>query len=1105
MKTTKYYLIILFFVMPLSILYSQATWTIQSPLPTERNVKKSFFLNSNTGWIISDHSITKTTDGGNNWKVQLYSTTSYFIQGNFINQSTGWVLDYYGRLLRTNNGGSSWFQQSLLPNYLLRSIFFLNENIGWVVGDAGSVLKTTNGGNNWFTQNSGVSTSDLYDVFFTDNNSGWICGQNGVIYKTTNSGVNWSLKSSGTTTTLESMSFINANTGWMLSFWGTGGHLIKTTDSGNSWFFQSSDTIRGYSICFFNDLVGWIASGGAIYKSTDGGGSWNTQIYGISTALVKAVSLNDIWFTNKYTSGNCVYKSSNGGSVWESKFQGSLSNLNYIQFINENTGWAVGDTLVYKTTNGGNLWNVNYSGYPYKLFSICFTSPDTGWIATGGSKILKSTNGGLNWVINYSSSTPIGFLSIYFLNSNTGWIGGEDGILKTTNGGLNWNLVSTWGTFYDLQFVSPTIGYGGRGGDVLKTTNGGSNWTVLSNPAGKSLCFLDMYTGWTVGSSGMIRKTTNGGVNWIFLDYPGNPTNTINYNSVCFLDANYGYIVGDSGVIIKTTNGGVNWIKQNNLTNETINSVFFINNQTGWTAGRNGIILNTTQGGIFIPSAPILNVPLNGSINIPLIVTLDWYDIIPTQFNKKRPFIFSDNKELIQNEKAINYIYRLQVSTDSLFNTTIIDVGNLSSSEYTTSTLNSYTKYYWRVNATTSGTTGPWSSIWNFTTILQTPTLISPTNGASSVTLTPLIDWSDVSGATTYNVQVATNPGFSTPVIDLSSLPSSQYQVPSGLLQANTLYYWRASASNSNGTSAWASAWNFTTLALPNSPNLISPTNGSNILTLTPTLDWSDVAGAISYTVQAATDTNFINLAVNQSGLTVSQYTVTSGALTGNTTYYWRARAENGAGSGPWSVRWNFRVITTPPAPNLVAPPNNSTNQSPTVLLDWDSLAAANSYRIQLATDSLFNSVVYDTSGVTRSSLQMRPGILLANVKYYWKVNATNLAGTGPWSVIWNFRVNPTGVYQYSSEIPKKFKLYNNYPNPFNSTTKIRFDIPKNTNVKITIYEISGRQIDKLINENLSAGSYELIWDANNLSSGVYIYRIETESFTDVKRMLLVK
>ncbi len=501
--------------------------------------------------------------------------------------------------------------------------------------------------------------------------------------------------------------------------------------------------------------------------------------------------------------------------------------------------------------------------------------------------------------------------------------------------------------------------------------------------------------------------------------------------------------------------------------------------------GKSGMILyefSNTWSFTTIISAPAgvpgLITPLNNSIILSLTPTLDWSDV------------------------ATAIKYDVMVSTDSLYNTyTVFDSSTVSQYIIPDNKLTFNTKYYWKVRGRNIGGNGQWSAVWNFTTILQTPTLLSPTNGSTNVILNPLLDWSDITGATTYNVQIASNSNFTIMVSDLSGLTGSHYQVPTGILQGNSMYYWRASASNSNGTSSWTTVWNFMTLGIPNVPTLITPTNGSNIITLTPTLDWSDVIGTVSYTVQTSTDTNFINLVVNQSGLTASQYSIPSGILTGNITYYWRARSE----AGPWSLRWYFRVVTIPPAPNLVAPLNNSTNQSPTALLDWDSLVTANLYRIQLATDSLFYSLIYDTIGVTCSSLQMRPGILLAGVKYFWKVNATNLAGTGSWSLVWNFRVTLTGIFQYSSEIQKEFKLYNNYPNPFNPVTKIRFDIPKNTHVKVSIFDVSGREINQPVNDFFPAGSYEFSWYANNLASGVYFYRIEAEDYKNVKKMLLVR
>jgi hypothetical protein len=98
----------------------------------------------------------------------------------------------------------------------------------------------------------------------------------------------------------------------------------------------------------------------------------------------------------------------------------------------------------------------------------------------------------------------------------------------------------------------------------------------------------------------------------------------------------------------------------------------------------------------------------------------------------------------------------------------------------------------------------------------------------------------------------------------------------------------------------------------------------------------------------------------------------------------------------------------------------------------------------------------------------------------------------------------PLSVHNISM-IPKSYALRQNFPNPFNPVTKIKFDLPNNTKVKIIIYDISGREISQLVNNNLSAGSYEIEWNGNDFASGVYFYKMQTESFADVKRMILIK
>jgi len=107
-------------------------------------------------------------------------------------------------------------------------------------------------------------------------------------------------------------------------------------------------------------------------------------------------------------------------------------------------------------------------------------------------------------------------------------------------------------------------------------------------------------------------------------------------------------------------------------------------------------------------------------------------------------------------------------------------------------------------------------------------------------------------------------------------------------------------------------------------------------------------------------------------------------------------------------------------------------------------------------------------------------------------------------------RINPTpcimvGFNKTGTVIPTVFKLYDNYPNPFNPSTTIKYDIPKTTLVKITIYDLLGRQVEILVNEKQEPSSYDIQWNATNYASGAYFYKLETESFTDIKKMILIK
>jgi hypothetical protein len=97
------------------------------------------------------------------------------------------------------------------------------------------------------------------------------------------------------------------------------------------------------------------------------------------------------------------------------------------------------------------------------------------------------------------------------------------------------------------------------------------------------------------------------------------------------------------------------------------------------------------------------------------------------------------------------------------------------------------------------------------------------------------------------------------------------------------------------------------------------------------------------------------------------------------------------------------------------------------------------------------------------------------------------------------------GIQVISNEVPEGFSLSQNYPNPFNPVTNIEFSIPKSSYVKLVIYDITGREVETLVKQNLTAGTYKVDWDASKYPSGIYFYKINANGFTAVKKMILVK
>lgn len=218
------------------------------------------------------------------------------------------------------------------------------------------------------------------------------------------------------------------------------------------------------------------------------------------------------------------------------------TSINDVSFVNDNTGWAVGQGgTIIKTTDGGTTWSAQNSGITYNIVGVDFVDSNTGW-AVG----------------NLGEFTSF--------------------VIKTTDGGANWAAQTLPGTYSnavleDVDFISSTQGVAVGNGKVYYTFNGGGTWSQVTSGSGAGqvnsnhyllrVQMIDTSIGYAVGQSGVIYKTTTGGSAW------NQQTSgvTSDLKGLYFRDANNGVVVGSAGSagrVLKTTNGGTAWMANNN-------------------------------------------------------------------------------------------------------------------------------------------------------------------------------------------------------------------------------------------------------------------------------------------------------------------------------------------------------------------------------------------------------------------------------------------------------------------------------------------------------------------------------------------------------------
>ena len=790
---------------------------------------------------------------------------------------------------------------------------------------------------------------------------------------------------------------------------------------------------------------------------------------------------------------------------WFPLNSGTTNDLNMI--FSSGSSWIVGENGSIFRMDGDNLTPIT-SGTTNDLYSMHAHS--NFWIVGENGTILKSSDG-INWTsVNSGTTNTLYSFARTFINTFT--IVGSNGlILRSTNNGDTWSP-QTSGTTSDLKMINysslNSIWIAGSNGTLLKSTDYGLNWIPQNIGTTNDLNAIKMLDniGYIIGSNGLILKTDNGGLNWT------QQASGTNANLKAF-DAS-GWIVGSGGTILRTTNGGINWILQDSVPNANLNSIKMIG-EIGWTIGNAGTFLKRRLDSTYLPykSFEPNNIGTyiwnTGIFNQPPIANMPSFEWP----------IGSGNNYVSSSGINVAGYYNNQLRMASASYEGENTFGYCDNGAFYTD--NRFKIY--KVNRNDSYLSNPDWANWGVMVPFGAPFVDVNHNG----TYEPQIDTPGVKNAsqTLFICFTDANPqthilyegfgGGTQPLGAEFHLTAWGYNKP-GLQNVQFLKWEIINKSTSS--------WDSTYFGLFCDPDISTFGNEDYI--------GCDITRNLGYGYKAVSEPNYqphppvvgfdilkgpIDKYSNpHDSIFMSSFdyfncggcytppceTTPSGNPLGAYNFLKGSKSD---GTPYYNPLTGFRTKFCYPGD-----PESGigwTEYDGSVLnCNGDSITGSNVIPVNPPCDRRF------LMGSGSENLKINPGdtqtIIIAQMIARGSNNLNSITLLkGLSDYVQNFYNSGfvIGVEPISSTVPKSFRLHQNYPNPFNPKTKIKIEIAKWGDVKLIVYDILGREVAKLVNEKLKPGTYEVTFDGSNYASGVYFYKLISDDFSEIKKMLLIK
>ncbi len=792
--------------------------------------------------------------------------------------------------------------------------------------------------------------------------------------------------------------------------------LIRTSPDGVTWTARTSGTTADFfSVAWTGSLLVAVGEQGTVRTSPDGI-TWTARSTLVGDPLFSVVwTGTQVVIAGGFTANGTILTSPTG-TTWTQQTVGACPSLYGIAWTGTQLV-AVGDSGAVRTSTNGTTWTARPlgTGTSPTLYAVAWSGSQVvavGYNPVGSTGAVLTSPDGVTWT-NRTSGTGSGLNGVVAGASQLVVVG-DGGAIRTSPDGITWTARTS-------GVGSILLGIAYTGTQFVAV---GRSATILTSPETATTPAAPVLTAPAQNATGVAVSPT---LTW------NASAGAATYRVQLSTDSTFATtLVNDSTVA--TTTRAVGPLATNTVYFWRVNA-----KNTAGTSTYSTVFRFTTAGTVTVPSAPVLTLPAQNATGVALSPTLTW------------------------NASAGAATYRVQLSTDSNFVTTLVNDSTVTATTRAVGPLANNTIYYWRVNAKNTAGTSAYSTRFRFTTtatvtVPSAPVLVAPAQNATGVAPSPILSWNASAGAATYRLQVATDSTFTTLVLNDSTVTSTSFVATLG---NNTLYFWRVNAKNTAGTSAYSTVFRFTTgtATTPAAPVLTAPAQAATGIALSPVLSWAASAGATTYRVQVSLNAAFTTTVVNDS--TVTGTTRTVGPLTNNTTYYWRVNAKNSAGTSAYSSTWSFTtVVAAPSAPVLGTPALNATGVAQNPTLSWTASAGATTYRLQVSTDSNFATTFLNDSTITGTSRALTG--LAANTVYYWRVNAKNAGGTSAYSTRFRFTTTGPNAILAHGIVLEKLRVGNGQ--------SLRFGLPARTHVQIRLYNSQGQLVSLLLDETREAG-----------------------------------